>query len=128
MLLFDGVCNLCSRSVGFIIRHDKAARFRFASLQSEAAQRLLARVSASGPLPDSMIVIDRGRLYARSDAALKLAEHLPFPLRACTVLRVIPRPVRDAAYRLMARNRYTLFGKRDSCMVPTPALVARFLR
>ena len=127
VLLFDGVCNLCSRSVGFIIRNDRDARFRFATLQSPIAEQLLLAASAPTPLPESMIVIDAGRCYTRSDAAIRLARRLPFPWPLLGIFRVVPRPLRDALYRLIAQNRYAWFGKHDACMVPTPDINARFL-
>ncbi|MFT3684351.1 MAG: DCC1-like thiol-disulfide oxidoreductase family protein [Phycisphaerales bacterium] len=132
VLLFDGVCNLCSRTVQFVIRHQQQAAdtpgtLRFGTLQSPAAERLLAAVNAPVPLPDSMIVIDGGVFYARSDAALRMLAHLGWPWKMLTVFRILPRPMRDGLYKMVAGNRYTLFGKRDACMVPTPDLRARFL-
>lgn len=127
VLLFDGHCNLCARSVSFIVRHDRHARFRFAPLQSPAAERLLIAAHAPHPLPDSMIIVDGARCYTRSDAAIQLARRLPFPWPILTVARAVPRPLRDALYRFVASNRYRLFGRREACMVPTPQLMARFI-
>lgn len=127
VVLFDGVCNLCNGSVQFIVRHDPAGRFRFASLQSEAGQALLRR---HGLDPDdlfSVILVEGGRAYARSDAALRIARGLSGPLKAAGALRVVPRPLRDAVYGWVARNRYRWFGRREACMIPTPELRARFL-
>ncbi|MDP1661080.1 MAG: DCC1-like thiol-disulfide oxidoreductase family protein [Phycisphaerales bacterium] len=127
VLLFDGHCNLCARSVGFIVRHDRDGCFRFAPLQSPAAERLLIASQAPHPLPESMIVVDQARCYTRSDAAIRLARRLPFPWPILTVARAVPRPLRDALYRFVASNRYRLFGRRETCMVPTPQLMARFI-
>ena len=132
VLLFDGVCNLCSRTVRFLVRRQPQdastpGTFRFATLQSPAADLLLLAVNAPVPLPESMIVVDGGRLYTHSDAALRLAKRLPFPWPLFTVFRIVPRPIRNALYRLVARNRYNWFGKKDACMVPTADLKARFL-
>jgi predicted DCC family thiol-disulfide oxidoreductase YuxK len=127
VVLFDGVCNLCNGSVQFIVRHDPAGRFRFASLQSEAGQALLRR---HGLDPDdlfSVILVEGGRAYARSDAALGIARGLSSAWRAAGALRVVPRPLRDAVYGWVARNRYRWFGKQEACMIPTPELRARFL-
>jgi predicted DCC family thiol-disulfide oxidoreductase YuxK len=127
VLLFDGVCRLCSRSVNFIIRRDRYRRFRFAILQSPVAERLLLAADAPHPLPESMIVVDGGRCYTRSDAALRIAKRLPFPWPLFAVFWIVPRPLRDLLYRTVARNRYRWFGKHESCMVPTPDITARFL-
>jgi predicted DCC family thiol-disulfide oxidoreductase YuxK len=130
VILFDGHCNLCSGSVRFLIRRDPHARFRFASLQGEAARRLC--MEAGAPLhaatkPDSIVLIADGRALERSEAALAIAAYLGFPWRLFAFLRIVPRPIRDAAYRFVARNRDRWFGRTDACMVPTPELRARFI-
>ena len=127
VVLFDGVCNLCNGSVQFIVRHDPAGRFRFASLQSEAGQALLRRHGLDPHDLFSVILVEGGRAYARSDAALRIARGLSGAWRAAGALRVVPRPLRDAVYGWVARNRYRWFGRREACMVPTPELRARFL-
>jgi predicted DCC family thiol-disulfide oxidoreductase YuxK len=127
IVLFDGVCNLCSASVQFILRRDSGARFRFASLQSAAGQELLARLGIDTQGFDSVVVIEGDRWFKESDAALRVAHHLGGPWRLLTVLRLIPRPLRDRAYRLIARNRYRWFGKKETCWLPTPELRGRFL-
>jgi predicted DCC family thiol-disulfide oxidoreductase YuxK len=127
IVLFDGVCNLCSASVQFILRRDSGARFRFASLQSAAGQELLARLGIDSQGIDSVVVIEGDRWFKESDAALRVAWHLGGPWRLLTVLRLIPRPLRDRAYRLIARNRYRWFGKKETCWLPTPELQGRFL-
>ena len=130
IVLFDGVCNLCSGVVRFVIARDPHAHFRFAALQSDAARRACAEVGATPPAavePDTIIVIVNGRALERSDAALAIAARLPFPWPIFGVFRILPRPLRDWLYRLVARNRYRWFGKSDTCMMPTPELRARFL-
>ena len=130
IILFDGVCNLCSRSVRFIITRDPNARFRFAPLQSDAARRICTERGIPMPSaaePDSIIVLADGRAIERSDAALAITARLRFPWPMLGVFRMIPRAVRDWLYRLVARNRYRWFGKADACMVPTPELRARFI-
>jgi predicted DCC family thiol-disulfide oxidoreductase YuxK len=128
VVLFDGVCNLCDGFVQWVIDHDRAAYFCFAALQSEAGLALLAE---QGMQPeqqlDSIVVLDQGRLYTHSDAALHVLAHLDRPWPVLSVLVVVPRPVRDVVYRLIARYRYRWFGKRTECRVPTPELKARFL-
>jgi len=130
-ILFDGVCNLCNGFVQFVIRHDARGHFRFAALQSEAAQALL---DAHGqPLtpaladPDSVVLLDRGRVYTHSAAVLRIAARLDGGWRWLALARVFPAFLRDAVYRWVARHRYRWFGRQDSCMLPTPELKARFL-
>ncbi|MCI0573316.1 MAG: thiol-disulfide oxidoreductase DCC family protein [Myxococcaceae bacterium] len=128
VVLFDGVCNLCNGAVNFIIDRDPEARFRFASLQSPVGATLLERhglkVQAE---PESMVLLEGGHLYVRSTAALRIARHLRGAWRLLYVLLLVPRPLRDAAYRFIARHRYRWFGRTEACRVPTPALRARFL-
>lgn len=127
VVLFDGVCNLCNGSVQFIVRHDPAGRFRFASLQSEAGQALLLRHGMDPADLFSVVLVEGGRAYSRSDAALRIAGGLPGAWKAAGALRAVPRPLRDLVYGWVARNRYRWFGKQDACMIPTPELRARFL-
>ncbi|HEV2984313.1 MAG TPA: thiol-disulfide oxidoreductase DCC family protein [Vicinamibacterales bacterium] len=125
VLLFDGVCTLCNGFVQFVIQRDPAGRFQFATLQSDAARRLLQ--AAPQPLPDTLVLVENGRVFLRSTAALRVARGLKFPWPLAFVLVVVPRPLRDWVYDILARNRYRWFGRRDVCMVPTPELRARFL-
>ncbi|MEM6455060.1 MAG: DCC1-like thiol-disulfide oxidoreductase family protein [Acidobacteriota bacterium] len=127
VLLFDGVCNLCDASVQFILRHEADDRLRFASLQSDAARARLAQAGVDGPLPDSVVLIDDNGVHVQSTAALRAARRLRFPLSLLAVLLLIPRALRDAAYAFIARSRYRWFGRRDTCIVPSPATRARFL-
>jgi predicted DCC family thiol-disulfide oxidoreductase YuxK len=126
VILFDGICNLCNNSVRFIIKRDPRGRFRFATLRSAAAESLL-NSAAAGPLPDSIVLVEDRRVYTRSAAVLRILRGLRGAWPLAYALIVIPRPLRDWAYRVVARNRYRWFGKRDSCMVPTPELRTRFL-
>ncbi|QRK11617.1 thiol-disulfide oxidoreductase DCC family protein [Archangium violaceum] len=128
VVLFDGVCNLCNGVVNFIIDRDPSARFRFAALQSTQAAVLLAplgRVPEADP--QSFILVEDGRVYERSSAALRVARKLPGAWKLFYVFVVVPTPLRDAVYRFIARNRYRWFGKADACRMPTPELRARFL-
>jgi len=127
VLLFDGVCGLCERSVGFVARHDRKGAIRFAPLQSAVAQRLLLAAEAPAPLPDSMVVVDGGRCYVASDAVLRLTQRLPYPWRLLSVAGLLPRRWREGAYRFVAHNRYRWFGTRETCMAPAPGLAERFL-
>ncbi len=126
-MLFDGVCNLCSGAVQFIIRRDPAGRFRFASLQSPLGEQLLARFGIDRHVTDSVILVEGDRWSKESDAALRIARGMRGAWKALVVFRVIPRPLRDALYRLIARNRYRWFGKQETCWLPTPELRERFL-
>lgn len=129
VVLFDGVCNLCNGTVQFIIDRDPAARFRFASLQSEAAARVLRAHGREPPPgdPESVVLVEGGRVYERSDAALRIARALGLPWSLAGLGLLLPRALRDGIYRFVARRRYRWFGREESCRVPTPALRARFL-
>lgn len=128
IVLFDGVCNLCNGLVQFVIRRDPApARFRFAALQSQAGQQLLREHGLSTVDLDTFVLIEAGVAHVRSTAALRLLKRLGLPWSLAWSFIVVPRPLRDAVYRFVARNRYRWFGVRESCMVPKPELRSRFL-
>jgi predicted DCC family thiol-disulfide oxidoreductase YuxK len=127
IILYDGVCVLCSRVVRFVVRHDRAALFRFASMQSEPGRRLLARHGLPLDSWDSFVLVEDGAAYLKSTAFLRVVTRLSGPWPALAVGRFLPERLRDQAYDLVARNRYRLFGRRDSCMVPTPEVRSRFL-
>jgi predicted DCC family thiol-disulfide oxidoreductase YuxK len=127
VILFDGVCNLCNAFVTFVIARDRPGRFHFGPLQSPAAKRLLESIDSREPWPDSMVLVENGRVWTRSAAALRIARGLTFPWPLAYALVVVPRPLRDWIYNRIARNRYRWFGKRNVCMVPTPELRARFM-
>jgi predicted DCC family thiol-disulfide oxidoreductase YuxK len=126
IVLFDGECNVCNASVDFLIRHDPGARFRFASRQSGVGQKLLAEHHVSST-DATVVVIDAGKVYTKSDASIRLARYVNGPWRAGLFLSAIPRGVRNWAYDVFARYRYRLFGKRETCRVPTDEDRARFL-
>ncbi len=128
LLLFDGVCNLCNAAVQWIIRRDRRERLLFASLQSDVATRELERAGTSQDrLPDSLVLIDERGVHTRSRAAIRVARLLGLPWSLAVVFVIIPPPLRDWAYGVIARNRYRWFGRRDACMMPTPELRERFL-
>jgi predicted DCC family thiol-disulfide oxidoreductase YuxK len=129
VILFDGVCNLCNRSVNLVIDHDGHKYFKLAAIQSEAGAAILAqhaRVPASGD-PDSILLVEDGRLYESSTAALRIARRLTGFWKLGYAAIIVPRPLRDLIYRWIARNRYRWFGKSRACRVPTPELKERFL-
>lgn len=128
VILFDGVCNLCHGLVQFIIQRDPQARFRFASLQSAAGQRLLpAGLNPDPDNPESVVLVEDGRIYTHSDAVLRVLDRLGGGWKLLSAARILPRGLRDAAYRFVARNRYRWFGRQNECWLPTPELKARFL-
>jgi len=127
IVLFDGVCNLCSGSVQFLLERDLEGIFRFASLQSEVGRSLMTRHGLDPDALGSVVLIEEGRAWQESSAALRIARHLPGAWKLLRIFAVIPRPLRDAIYRWIARNRYRWFGKTESCWLPTPELRGRFL-
>ena len=127
ILLFDGVCNLCNGSIQFVIDHDPKGRFRFAPLQSEAAERLLEDVGFHGYDFDTFVLVDGDDYYTKSEAALRVASGLKFPWSVAGVFRILPRPLRDAVYDAVASHRYAIFGRKAQCMVPTPEVRERFV-
>jgi predicted DCC family thiol-disulfide oxidoreductase YuxK len=127
IVLFDGVCNLCNGSVQFLLKRDPEGRFRFAALQSDAGRRLMAEHGLAVDGLSSVVLIEGGKAWQESSAALRIARHLPGAWKLLRVFAAVPRPLRDAVYRWIARNRYRWFGKAETCWLPTPELKARFL-
>ena len=127
VLYFDGVCNLCSSSVQFVLDHERDPTLRFASLQSARALEILPPLGIDPADLDSVVLVKDGVAYNRSAAALQTAKYLKSPWSWMRVFLWIPRPIRDFFYKLIAVNRYRFFGKKDECMIPTPQLKARFL-
>lgn len=127
ILLFDGVCNLCNGTVNFLLKRDKKQLFTFASLQSSAGQRLLAQFGLPQKEFHSFIYIKKDRLYQRSGAVLRVLRDLGGFWKLAAVFLLLPAPVRDFVYNIIAKNRYRWFGKKKECMIPTPELKKRFL-
>ena len=132
VVLFDGVCNFCNASVNFIIDRNPKDDLKFAPLQSEAARTLLSDVGVSIPdeklqHPDSILLVQNGKVYSHSAAALRIASHLSFPWFLGVTGLLVPWFLRDIVYKIVARNRYKWFGKSDACRVPTPEMRTRFL-
>lgn len=127
IILFDGVCNLCAWAVRFIIERDPRGVFRFASLQSAAGQELMRKHGLNPSQLDSFVLVENDRAYSESTAALRVARRLSGAWPLFYGAMVLPRFVRDPLYKFIARNRYRWFGKKDSCLIPTPELRARFL-
>ena len=125
VVLFDGVCNLCNASVQFILKYEKEPVFKFATLQDAKAQKLIKSHEPTS-IADSVLLVQDGKLYQESTAALLIARRLNY-FWILYYLIYLPLWVRNPIYRFIARNRYRWFGKRESCMVPTEELKNRFL-
>ena len=126
VILFDGVCNLCTGSVQFILKRDKEKRFLFASLQSNYGQELLKRYDLPADTFNSFILYQDGKVLTRSAAALEMFQQLK-GWKWVKIFRIVPKFIRDAVYNLIAKNRYKWFGQKNECWLPTPDLKGRFL-
>ena len=126
VILYDGVCIFCSRWVRFVIARDTTRRFRFTPIQSDYGTRLAKTFGIDPEDPDTNAVVHGGVAFMKSDAALTVLSHLP-GWRWTRVLFAVPRPLRDAVYSLIARNRYKIFGKYETCFVPDADMRARVL-
>jgi predicted DCC family thiol-disulfide oxidoreductase YuxK len=127
VILFDGVCNLCNNSVQFVIKHDKAQQFRFASLQSDFGEQVLKSFDLSADQFNSFILLEEGKIYTKSTAALRVAKRLNGLYKYLYDFMIAPKFIRDTVYNIIAKNRYKWFGKQESCWLPTPALQHLFL-
>lgn len=128
VIVFDGVCVLCSRSVQFILARDPRKRYRFAAMQSASGRMLLRDHGLDPDDPVSLLLFDGARPWTDSEAVLRIATRLGGAWRLAALARVVPRAARDFLYRHLARRRYRWFGKRDSCLLPSPETADRFLR
>ena len=126
IILFDGVCHLCDRSVRFIIKRDKLAVYKFAAIQSDAGQLILSLHSIQEN-PDSLILVKGNKIYTKSSAVLRICKHLTGGWKLLYGFLMVPKPIRDFLYTTVAKNRYKWFGKKDSCLLPTPEIKGRFL-
>ncbi|PLR76640.1 thiol-disulfide oxidoreductase [Bacillus sp. V3-13] len=126
IILFDGVCNLCNSSVQFIIKRDQQGYFKFASIQGEAGQKLLKENNINNGI-DSIVLIEKQKVYIKSSAALRIAGKLQGGGKLLALLLLVPVPIRNFLYDWIAHNRYRWFGKQDSCMLPTASIKERFL-
>ncbi len=127
IIYFDGVCNLCNASVDFVIKRDKNKKFRFASLQSEAGQKILVENNFNQSDYDSFILEHKGNVYIKSTAALHVAINLGLPLNLMGIFLIIPSFIRNWVYELIAKNRYQWFGKKETCRLPSAEERALFL-
>lgn len=127
IILFDGVCNLCNSSINFVIKRDKKNLFQFATLQEQPGQALLKKYNINTLDTDSIILIANNKAYVKSTAALHIAKDLKGGWPLLYGFMIIPTFVRNWVYDFVARNRYNWYGKKDSCMIPSPALKDKFL-
>jgi predicted DCC family thiol-disulfide oxidoreductase YuxK len=127
VILFDGICNLCNRSVLFIIKRDRKKKFLFASIQGEKGKDLFSKLNL--PLNDinSFVLIDKGKAYTRSSGALRVLKELGGKWRLWYACIIVPEFIRDGVYKWIAKNRYKWFGKKETCMTPAADLKERFL-
>lgn len=127
IILFDGVCNFCNRTINIILKYDKQAYFQFAASQSNAVKGIMQEYSLEEKAISSVILIDQEKVYTKTDAVIQIASHLKGWPRLFSFIKFIPKPIRDFGYDLIAKNRYTLFGKKDNCMIPDASILHRFL-
>lgn len=127
LILFDGVCNFCNTSVNFIIKNDKTDHFRFLPLQSDRGQKIIEQYNLDPENLQTVILLEQGRIYTRSTAALRIARKLSGGWKLMYGFIVVPAVIRDFFYNVISRNRYKWWGKRESCMIPTPDVKRKFL-
>jgi predicted DCC family thiol-disulfide oxidoreductase YuxK len=127
LVLYDGQCGLCNRSVQWILGHDARGRFRFAALQSEMGRALLERHGLPAGEMNSVVLVDGGAAFTKSRAALRIAGGMDAPWPLLRAFAIVPRPLADLAYDFVARHRYRWFGRSEACMLPPPEVRARFL-
>jgi predicted DCC family thiol-disulfide oxidoreductase YuxK len=128
IILFDGVCNLCNSAVQFIIKHDRKDVFRFVALQSDLGKEILVYIGINPGNIDSIVLYEPGvAYYYKSDTALEIAKSLDGFFSLGIIFKIIPRGIRNHLYDYIAQNRYKWYGKKESCMIPTPELKAKFL-
>ena len=127
IILFDGECNLCNASVQFIIQRDSKECFLFSSLQSDAAQAILLQYNLENLDFNTIILLEDGIIYDKSTAILKIIRRLSGFYKLGYIFIAVPKFIRDFVYKIISKNRYKWFGKRDSCMIPTEELKLRFL-
>lgn len=127
IIFFDGVCNLCNSSVQFIIKHDTKHHFVFAALQSDVAKDILLQYPKEITKKDSILLLQNQKLYSESTAVLLIANEFTGFWNVLKVFWIIPKFIRDAVYRHIAKKRYHWFGKRDSCVIPSKKISHKFL-
>lgn len=127
IIVFDGICNLCNNAINFVIKHDSKNVFQFATLQSETGKALLKKFNINPAETDSIILIAGDTYSVKSTAALHISKSLNAAYPLFFGFMIVPNFIRNAIYDYIAKNRYKWFGKKESCMIPTPELKAKFL-
>lgn len=128
IILFDGVCNLCDSSVQFVIRHDKKDIFRFVQLQSNLGQKIAGHIGTSASEMDSIILYEHGKTYYyKSEAAFRILRETSGIYKLLLAFSILPRILTNYIYDYVAKNRYRWYGKKESCMIPTPELKSKFI-
>lgn len=127
VIFFDGVCNFCNYWVNFVIKRDRKKKLKFTTLQGETARQLLPQYHINPSSLSSVILIDKGKAYTQSSAAIRICKYLNGGWKLFYGLIIIPKLIRDYFYIIVARNRYKWFGKKNECMAPTPEIRERFL-
>ena len=127
IVFYDGTCGFCQASVQLALKYNRKQNLYFAALQSGLAEALVPQAQLPDPLPDSILFYENGRLYTESEAALRIARHLTFPWSVLYYSKFIPLSFRNFVYRFIARHRYRIAGRTESCMLPSPEERARFV-
>ena len=127
VVVFDGVCNFCNGAVNFIIKRDPNSKFVFTPMQSDLARELTEKYAIYNVGIDTFLLIKNDQCYMWSSAAIEITKDLRGFWYLCSIFKIVPRPIRDVLYRLFARNRYALFGRQASCMVPNKEQKSRFI-
>jgi predicted DCC family thiol-disulfide oxidoreductase YuxK len=127
IVLFDGVCNFCNSSINFMIRNDSTDYFRFLTLQSEKGKKIVERYNLDPENLQTVILLENGKIYTRSTAALRIAKKLRGAWKLFYAFVIVPTFIRDFFYNIIAKNRYRWWGQKDACMVPTPDVRKKFL-
>lgn len=127
IIIFDGVCNFCDGAVNFIIKHDPNSLFRFTTVQSDTGQALINAYGLEHLNNETLVLIKGEQYFIYSSAAFAIAQELTWPYRALGWLRFLPKSLCDYGYKLFARHRYAMFGKKDQCMMPSKDIKSRFL-
>jgi len=127
VIVFDGVCNWCNAWVNFTMDHDPQGKFKFGTLQSDKGQQILRELQLSTEDFETFLLLERGRVFSKSTAALRIVRHLSSLWPIFYICIAIPRPLRDAVYNVIGRHRYKWMGKADACRVPTASERERFV-
>lgn len=128
VILFDGVCNLCSGWVQFVIKRDPKKRFKFASLQSELGDSIIEDYNIKMKDKASIVLIEHNKAHIESTAILRIISQLKGPVKVLCLFNLIPKPLRDSIYRFISKNRYRFFGKKESCLIPSKEIQNRFIK